>query len=210
MTTASANPLYIADSVPRFWDCSGPHWYAAYTLARHEKRVSQQMIERGLDCFLPLFASIHHWKDRNKRIELPLFPSYVFVHIALRDKLRVLQLPGVIQLVGKTNGIPTEIPDREINSIRVSVKENSCSEPYPYLAVGERVRIHSGPMAGCEGVLIRKQGGLMLVLSIHLLMRSVAVEISASDVDPIDWRLRRAPQQLSTCEAAAREKKSAA
>src|SRR5258708_2778745 len=72
-------------------------WYAAYTWVHHEKRVAQQLTERRVDCFLPLYRSIRRWKDRRKELELALFPGYVFVRIALRDRLRVLQLPSVVQ-----------------------------------------------------------------------------------------------------------------
>src|ERR1700751_5933305 len=74
-------------------------WYAAYTHARHEKRVDAQMRERGIESFLPLYRSVRRWKDRRKQLELPLFPGYVFVHMALRDRLQVLQLPGVVHFV---------------------------------------------------------------------------------------------------------------
>ena len=74
-------------------------WYAAYTSPRHEKRVAQQMEGRQIHCFLPLYKSVRRWKDRRKQLELPLFPGYVFVHMALKDRLQVLQLPGVVQFV---------------------------------------------------------------------------------------------------------------
>src|ERR1700680_1712015 len=76
-----------------------PRWYAAYTAPRHEKYVTQQMDGRGIPCFLPLYRSVRRWKDRRIELQLPLFPGYVFVHMALGDRLQVLQLPGVVQLV---------------------------------------------------------------------------------------------------------------
>src|SRR6201993_5125794 len=88
------------------------YWYAAYTIPRHEKCVAQQMRERELECFLPLYKSIHRWKDRRKLVELPLFPGYVFVHLALKDRLQVLQLPSVVQFVS-FNGKPAPLLDSE-------------------------------------------------------------------------------------------------
>src|SRR6266481_6765354 len=74
-------------------------WHAIYTCSRHEKSVSRQLREKQIDCFLPLYRSVRRWKDRRKELELPLFPGYVFVQIALKDRLRVLQTTGVVQLV---------------------------------------------------------------------------------------------------------------
>ena len=74
-------------------------WYAAYTNPRHEKQVAVQMDRKSIECFLPVYRSVRRWKDRHKELELPLFPGYVFVHIALRDSLQVLQSPGVVQFV---------------------------------------------------------------------------------------------------------------
>ena len=87
-----------------------PRWYAAYTAPRHEKYVTQQMDGRRIHCFLPLYRSVRRWKDRRMQVELPLFPGYVFVHLALRDRLQVLQLPGVVQLVS-FSGKPAALPD---------------------------------------------------------------------------------------------------
>src|SRR5208282_2939304 len=75
-----------------------PRWYAAYTWARHEKAVARQLEERRMDSFLPLYRSWHRWKDRRQQVELPLFSSYVFVRMTLRERVRVLELPGVVAL----------------------------------------------------------------------------------------------------------------
>src|SRR5580658_7046112 len=90
------------DAIPGALDCEcpaeylWPRWYAAYTAPRHERYVTQQMDGRRIDCFLPLYRSVRRWKDRRMQVELPLFPGYVFVHLALRDRVQVLQLPGVV------------------------------------------------------------------------------------------------------------------
>src|SRR5215467_12262037 len=93
------------------------HWYAAYTTARHEKVVAQQLAERSVETFLPLYRSLHRWKDRRKLVELALFPSYVFVRIEARDKLRVLQVPGGVSLVS-FNGQLVALPEQEIDALR--------------------------------------------------------------------------------------------
>src|SRR5207245_6541953 len=115
-------------------------WYAAYTSPRHEKRVAQQMEGRQIHCFLPLYKSVHRWKDRRKQLELPLFPAYVFVHMALKDRLQVLRLPGVVQLVS-FKGKPAALPDGEIEALRGRLIRNVHVEPHPYLKIGRRVRV---------------------------------------------------------------------
>jgi len=96
---------------------SGAKWYAVYTCARHEKRVAQQMDLRSLRGFVPLYRATHRWKDRRKEVELALFPSYVFVHLALKDRLRVLEIPGVVNIVG-SQGKPTPLAEEEIERFR--------------------------------------------------------------------------------------------
>jgi len=159
-------------------------WYAAYTSPRHEKRVAQQMEGRQIHCFLPLYKSVRRWKDRRKQLELPLFPGYVFVHMALKDRLQVLQLPGVVQFVN-FNGKPAPLPDAEIEALRNGLARNLCAEPHPYLKIGRRVRVHSGPIAGLEGILVRRKDKFRVVLSIHLIQRSVAVEVDEAEIEPV-------------------------
>jgi transcription antitermination factor NusG len=159
-------------------------WYAAYTAPRHEKRVSLQMQERQVDCFLPLYKSIRRWKDRRKELELPLFPGYVFVHLALRDRLQVLQLPGVVQLVS-FQGKPASLPDSEVEALRSGLAANMGMQPHPYLRVGRRVRVRSGSVAGVEGILLRRKQKFRVVISIELIQRSVAIEVDEADIEPV-------------------------
>jgi len=159
------------------------HWYAVYTCPRHEKSVALQMERQQVPCFLPLYKSVRRWKDRQKQLELPLFPGYVFVQMALKDRLQVLQTSGVVQLVS-VNGKPAILPDSEIDDLRNGLTANVSTQFHPYLSVGRRVRVHSGPLAGLEGILVRRKDKFRLVLSIHLIKRSVALEVSETDVEP--------------------------
>jgi transcription antitermination factor NusG len=161
-----------------------PRWYAAYTCPRHEKYVTRQAQERELDCFLPVYHSLRRWKDRRKEIELALFPGYVFVHIPLKDRLRVLQIPGVVHLVS-FNGMPAALPDTDIEGLRAGLEKQVCVLPHPYLKVGRKVLVRSGPMRGMQGILTRKKDRVRLVVSLELIMRSVAVEVDAADVEPL-------------------------
>lgn len=156
-------------------------WYAAYTSANHEKRVSDQLHARGIEHFLPLYTSIHLWKDRRVRLQLPLFPGYVFVRLPLAERLRVLELPGVARLVGFGER-PVPLPELEINTLRGAMCGRANARPHPYLAVGRRVLIQSGPLAGMKGILLRKKGDCRVVLSLELIQRSIAVEANAADL----------------------------
>jgi transcription antitermination factor NusG len=163
---------------------SVPQWNAIYTCARHEKYVAKQLEERSIDHFLPLYRSWHTWKDRRKQVELALFPSYVFVHISVQTRLRVLQLEGVVHLV-TFNGQPAALPELEIEALRNGLEQKIYAEPHPYLTVGRKVRVRRGPLLGTEGILIRWKDKLRVVISLEVLMRSVAVEVDAADLDAV-------------------------
>jgi len=157
-----------------------PAWYALYTNPRHEKSVASQLAERSLEFFLPLYSSMRRWNDRSRLLDLPLFPGYLFVHIALAQKLRVLSISGAVRLVGVGNS-PQALLDDEIQQIRKLVLDNARMEPYPYLRVGSRVRVSRGPLEGNEGYIVRYKNHYRVVISLHLIQRSVAVEL-----DPLD------------------------
>jgi len=160
------------------------HWYAAYTSANHEKRVAEQLDLRAVKHFLPLYKTVRRWKDRQVRLEKPLFPGYVFVRLALVNRLSVLQIPSVARLVG-FNGQPSVVPDAEIEAVKSCVACGMQAEPYPYLNVGRRARITAGALAGYEGVLVRYKGHYRVVLSIESVTQSIAVEVDASMLAPI-------------------------
>jgi transcription antitermination factor NusG len=161
-----------------------PHWYVAHTSANHERRVTQQLHERSVENFLPLYDSVRRWKDRRMKLQLPLFPGYVFVRLPLRERLKVLQVPGVARLIS-FNGQPAALPDKEIEALRTGLAAQLRTEPHPYLTVGRRVRVKSGPLEGVEGILIRKKNACRVVVSLDLIMKSASVEVDASDLERI-------------------------
>ena len=158
------------------------HWYAVYTRANHEKRVAVELQAREVEHFLPLYSSLRQWKDRRVTLQLPLFPGYVFVRIALRDRLRVVQIPSAVRLVG-ANGMPSALPDAEIEIMRAGLGERVSAEPHPFLAVGRPVRVKAGPLAGLQGLLVRRKNKTRFVVSLELILRSVAVEIDEADLE---------------------------
>jgi len=170
---------------------STPRWFAAYVRSNHERTAASQFSERAISHFLPTYESVRVWKDRKKRLELPLFPGYVFVRIPLEEKLRVLFVPGVARLVG-FNGTPLALPDEEIETLRTIVQHKLKAEPHPYLVAGRRVRIVRGALEGMEGILLRKKGRFRVLVSINLIRQSAMIEVDAHDVEPLfEARARR-------------------
>src|SRR5580692_6012063 len=143
-----------------------PRWYAAYTCANHEKRVADQLAGRGVESYLPQYDSVRKWKDRKVRLQMPLFPGYVFVHLALQNRLKVLEVPGVAYLVGFA-GRPVAVPEGEFEKIRGFLKRGFRPEPHPYLNAGRRVRVRNGPLEGMEGIVARRKNGNRLVISLE-------------------------------------------
>jgi len=165
-------------------DFDKPHWYVAYTLPRHEKSVADHLMYRDVETYLPLYASVRKWNRRYAEVELPLFPGYVFVKMVITDRVRVLTHPGVIRLIG-FNGTSVAIPDGEIERLK-SLLAIWKAEPYPYLSIGKRVRIKSGPFANLEGLVIRRKGKMRLVVSLESIQRSILLEMDAAEAQLVE------------------------
>ncbi len=161
-----------------------PSWYAVYTRSRHEQLVKRQLDAKGIQNFLPLYEKLSQWKDRKKRIKLPLFPAYLFVRILLRERVDVLKTFGAVQIIGNGSS-PLPIPEPQILNIRSFVDKGLEYDPHPYLKVGNVVRIADGPLKGLEGILIRKKDQYRLVLSVDLIQRSVSVEVESGQIETV-------------------------
>ena len=159
-------------------------WFAVFTTPQHEKSVVRHLAIREIESFLPTYETIRVWKNRQKiKLALPLFPNYLFVRISCRQRSRVLQSPGVIQLVG--NGkVSTPLADIEIEGLRSALLTRRI-EPFHELVVGTRVRIRNGVMQGVEGTLVRKSDSLRFVLSLHLINQHAALQVDAGDLEPV-------------------------
>ena len=163
-----------------------PKWFAVYTSPRHEKRVAQYMNAREIEHYLPLYSAQRKWsRGLTATVDLPLFPGYLFVRIGREERVRVLQVPGVLNIVGGTGHQPAPLPETEIDALRSGLPFRHA-EPHPLLTVGQRARIRSGALAGMEGVVVRMKNGLRVVLTMNLIMRSVAVEVDATELDTVN------------------------
>jgi transcription antitermination factor NusG len=160
-------------------------WYALYTRHQHEKMVHQILTNKGFNAFLPLYAATHIWKDRTKTLTLPLFPCYVFLKGGIERRLQILTTPGIHGLVSSA-GQPATIPDIEIETIRRVVESGVPVEAHPYLKCGNWVRVKCGPLAGIEGILVRKKNISRLVLSVQILGTAAAIEVAAFQVEAVN------------------------
>ena len=160
-------------------------WFALRVKSRYEKVVATIARNKGFDEFLPLYQSRRRWSDRLKSIELPLFPGYLFCRLDPQYRLPLLTIPGVLHFVG-IGKIPIPIEDTEIAAIQTAVRSGVLTEPWPYLEVGQRVRLEGGPLAGLEGILVGPSKRERIIVSVTLLKRSVAVAIERHWATPLD------------------------
>jgi transcriptional antiterminator NusG len=158
-------------------------WYAIWTRSRHEKLVRDQLSQKKLDVFLPTITKWSRWKDRKKQIEWPLFPGYIFARFDPADRLPILKCDGVVTIIG-TDGLPSPIPEIEIDSVRTLIESELAFDPCPLIKEGMMVEVKSGPLKGVVGRLMRKGSHARLVLSVDLIGQAVSVEVDAADVKP--------------------------
>jgi transcription termination/antitermination protein NusG len=180
---AIANQNLFATGEFELPDACKPRWFVVHTRSRHEKSASELLRRKDIETFLPLYHSTRRWQNGDHEVHLPLFPGYTFVRMALRDRLEVLKVPGVVRLVGvRHTAVPLD--DAEVEGLRQALAAGVSVAPHPYLIVGRRVRITAGPLTGREGILVRRRGALRMVLSIDLIQRSVLVDLDASELEP--------------------------
>jgi transcription antitermination factor NusG len=160
-----------------------PHWYALTTRYHHERKVNEQLQQKGVNSYLPLCSTCHQWSDRKKKIVEPLFSCYVFVKIALKERLPVLQTDGAIRLVS-FNHVPVPIPDWQIDSIRQLLREEILVEKATCWRAGQHVEVIAGPLEGVQGILQKIKNRSKLIIAIEALRQAVAVEIDACLVRP--------------------------
>ena len=162
-----------------------PPWYAVRVQSKFERVASTVLQDRGFEDFLPLYQASHQWSDRVKRLELPLFPGYLFCRIDLaKGLLPVVTAPGVLGLVSAGRH-PLEIPEAEIETVRLVIQSGLPTIPWPGLQAGSPVLVERGPLAGVEGVVLSADKACKLIVSVTMLQRAVAVEIQRDWVRPI-------------------------
>jgi transcription antitermination factor NusG len=166
------------------------NWFAVHTIPRHEKRVREQMADRRIETFLPVYHEERRWKKRVPvTLELPLFPTYIFVRVARNSVGAILGTPGVLSIVGNGRQ-PLPVSEPEMESLRTGLHLHAA-RPHPNLALGDRVRIKAGSLAGLEGVMIRWKNNCRVVLAMEMIMQCVSVEIAPEDLELVELPLQR-------------------
>jgi len=160
-----------------------PDWFAVHVRSRYENVVARCLKAKGYECFLPTYRSRRRWSDRVRELELPLFPGYFFCRFHIEDRLPILKTPRLISIVGIAQN-PVPVDEAEIEAVRTLVNSDLRHEPWPYVGIGQKVRIDYGALWGLEGVLQSFKGRHRIVVSVTLLQRSVAAEIDRSWVSP--------------------------
>jgi transcription antitermination factor NusG len=180
----SALALDAAIAPPVTTTAEDHRWFAVFTLPQNEKSVARHLAMREVEAFLPTYETVKVWKNRQRvRTILPLFPTYLFVRIGHRQRGRVLESPGVIQIVGNSREhVP--VSDATIELLRSGVQSRKM-EPFRELVVGKKVRIKSGAMEGVQGVLVRKSNGLRFVLTFEMIKQHASIEVGAEDLEPV-------------------------
>jgi transcription antitermination factor NusG len=159
-------------------------WFALFVRTRWESSTESVLRNKGFETLLPTYELKSFRGSSSKRHTQVLFPGYVFCRFDLHNRLPILVTPGVISVVGRGR-TPIPLQDREIESIQTVASSGFAVEPWPYLEIGEMVRIHNHALAGLEGILLRFRGKDRVVVSVPLLRRAVAVEIDRSEVTSI-------------------------
>lgn len=157
------------------------HWYAFYVQVRHEKKVDDRLLKKGIEVFTPMISHLKQWSDRKKRVEEPLIRGYVFCKIALKDRMEVLDTPGVLNIL-KFAGKWAPIPDVQIDTLRIMVEHPETLRPENYVKVGEYVTLIAGPFTGARGIVQRTPGPDRLVLRLDKIQLAFSVEVSRSDI----------------------------
>ena len=184
------HPIETADSVPihQATPAEGvdSNWYALMTRARNERVVVTRLEEWGIESYLPLISKVHWWKDRKKRVELPLFSCYVFVKMEMTNELRyrASNVDGAFGFVA-AQGKPLPIPEGQIDCIRTLLTQQLPYSNHTFLKVGQRVRIRGGALDGIEGVLQACNGERTLIISIDAIQRSLAMRIDGYQVEAV-------------------------
>jgi transcription antitermination factor NusG len=162
------------------------NWYAVYVKSRHEFVVSGELQRKGVETFLPSVTKLNQWADRKKRVEVPLFPGYLFVSIVPEPEefLNVIKTRGTVSFISLDPGHPTPVAPEEIDSLKILLKSGEQIDIYPHLQEGTPVRVTKGVLRGARGILTQKHNDQhVFLVSMELLGRSVAVKICADDVE---------------------------
>ncbi len=160
------------------------NWYALYTRPRHEKKAFDLLIEKGATAYLPLLLTVREYKTRKKKVELPLFPSYMFCEFEYKDRFTILETHGIIKIVN-FNGVPATVPEWQIEAMRTVLLKPESLKLENYFKQGDLVQVMSGPFKGLQGTVVNKKGESRLVITIDGIMQSLSVNIDIDNLKTV-------------------------
>jgi transcription antitermination factor NusG len=159
-------------------------WFALKVRAKAEALVESVLEKKSYETFLPTYTDCRYYSDRIKKIQAALFPGYLFCRFDPDRRFAVLNTLGVQHIVS-FNGAPARIEDAEIAALKRVIASHRSTKPWPYLKAGDLARIEYGALSGVEGILVAEKGADLLVLSVSILQRSVAVQIDRAWIRPV-------------------------
>ncbi len=176
-----------------------PKWYVLFVRSNQEKRVAHCLADRGVEHLLPCYRSRRQWKDRRVELEMPLFPGYVFVRLPFIERMKALTVPNVVSLIGNKKA-PSVVSDAEIMWIRQGLKQGTAG-PHHYLKQGQRVVITVGALSGLEGILVRLQNNMRVVVSLDSIQRAFMVDVAEAWLQPVGARFCKATHEMVNVDA---------
>lgn len=164
-------------------------WHALYVKSRAEKKVLSQLEDNGFQAYLPLITQVKQWSDRKKKVEEPLFKSYVFVYSNEREYIPILSVYGVVRFVSFERKAVV-VPENQILAIKKFVNDYEKGEEYKLmnnedLKVGQMVRIINGPLKGLTGRLETIRNKRHLIVFIEVVGQFIPVHLSRAKVEPV-------------------------
>lgn len=156
------------------------NWHVIYTRPKFEKKIFSKLRENNIETFLPLHKVMRQWSDRKKRVEVPLFPNYLFVNIAPKNRWHVLSVEGVVRFL-QFEAKPAIVPEKDMETIRKSVLGNPEVSNQRFNN-GDHVIIFRGPLRGLEGVLVNTNGRRRLAVRVDVIDKSILVNVSPADL----------------------------
>jgi len=176
----------LANGAVQHANCSSSDWFAVQTGYRCEQRVAQGLVTKGFETYLPLMREVHHWTDRKKIVDVPVFSGYLFVRCDpdVQNRVRVLETPGTLRLLGG-NHAPSPVPDHEVEAVRRMLSSGLDCERCESLTPGSIVRVVCGPLAGLRGRLVKIKNNVRLIVAISLFSQAISTELQLDDVEVV-------------------------
>lgn len=157
------------------------NWYVAYTYPKAERKVQRKVEDIGVESYLPMSKVVRQWSDRKKKLEMPVFPNYIFIRATPHERYQALNIRELVRFVS-FEGTPVTISDKEIESIKTVLTMNTEVSNERFHRVGTKVQITSGGFAGATGVLLRKEGKQRLLVQLEALQQAFSVSLPADCV----------------------------